>query len=209
MLPHTGVEDQARVDARLAGDSPLGAYDKCMGCPGALHGQACDMCRDNPEPDPDREIDRILTWLSATLNIIDVADLDRRRSGRPIDEAMRVRCAVALSDIIDDVGRLETLLSGPVVRWEYIDDGIADGHAVVRDDDGKAVLHVTTDGWWWVKRHDGNWTSGIAVTGNMVSAKASCIDYAREHKLYMFAEPDAEEIAGELSVKHVIKEGGQ
>ena len=94
-LPATGghAEDEMRAKAYQAGEIVCDSLHPCSNCgvyrDGELNNDpACSVCRINPEPDQDQEVDRLVHWLGMSLRAIKGADAARRRRRRGYDDPM-------------------------------------------------------------------------------------------------------------------------
>ena len=112
------LESENKQQALQAGEIVRDPLHPCCDCPvyqdGYLNTPICELCRTNPEPDANLEIERLAKWISETLAEIVVVDSDRRRDGLPMnDAAFLVRVAVAASDVNNDCCRLMWRLLPP------------------------------------------------------------------------------------------------
>ena len=108
--------DRHTQDAHRAGECSLPACepDKCMSCSDHLHGPYCQLCRDNPDADPNLEIRRLAVWLRRAVTVIENADYSRRQAGATVSQKeFQEEIKQALSDFNDDGERLVSLLWQP------------------------------------------------------------------------------------------------
>ena len=75
---------------------------------------ACELCRDDPEPDPEHEITRLCVFCLRNIKAIANADLTRLEAGAAINSpTFQAQITQPLNDLNGDIERLFALLDMP------------------------------------------------------------------------------------------------
>ena len=113
------LESENKQQARQAGEVVHDPIHPCCGCliyqAGRLNTDGdCELCRINPEPDPDAAVFRTVQWLRASLNVIDNLDRIRVLLREPLTHReYQAAIKQALTNFNNDGERLVSLLFQP------------------------------------------------------------------------------------------------
>lgn len=113
------LESENKQQARQAGEIVHDPTRPCCDCSiyrdGNLNNNSdCELCRINPEPDPNTAVFRVVQWLRQALNTIDESDRFRILTHRPLtDSVFQIEIKQALTNFNNDGERLVSLLFQP------------------------------------------------------------------------------------------------